>query len=304
MSVLESLKEKRYFILLFLLPALIVYAGFMAVPLINSMGLSFMNEEGAFVGLGNYIRLFTESPYNQRIINAFLNNLQFFAYVMVLQNFTGLVIAIMVTRDYKGLYFFRILSFIPTTLSVLVAGFLFQLILNPTWGIIDKILRTVGLEFLIVPWLGNPHTALASISFVVAWQYMGIPILFFATGIDNIDQELLESARVAGANFFQEVRYIILPLLVPIMKIIAILTLVGNFTGFAVVYAMASVRANPGYATDIFGSLFYRATFGSTTVGGWGTNMGAAVAGSMAILILIGIFLFTKIGQWLNPMKT
>jgi len=288
-------KKKKYFILLFLLGGFIIYTAFLVIPILNSMFLSFYTGPGVipkeFNGFGNYIKLFTKFPYNERFFNAFRNTAIFFLIVTFFQNVIGFFIAIMVTRKFAGNTFFRRISFLPTTLSVIVAGFLFTLILNPIWGIFDKFLEVIGLGFLVRPWLGTPSLALVVIAIVTSWQFLGTSIIFYTAGIDAIDNEILEAARIDGAGPLAELRYIIFPSILPIVGIVTILIFIGDFTQFDIVYAMASPYANPQYGTDLFGSLFYRTAFYPLDRGGWGMGMGATIASMIFLIVSAGVLL-------------
>lgn len=283
----------RLFMIYFLLPALLVYVGFLVVPILDSMRLSFYTGEGMnpdqFTGFGNFIKLFTEFPFKERFANALFNNIKFFIMVTLLQNVLGFVIAVLVTRNYRGLGFFRKLSFLPTTMSVLVVGFLFSMILNPRWGILDAMLRLVGLERFITPWLGNPATALPVLAIVISWQWLGETVIFYTAGIDAIEPSILEAAKIDGANIFQEVRHILIPSILPVIGIVTIMIFIGDFTQFDIVYAMTTSRGNPAYATDIFGSLFYRSAFQTAVRDGWGFGMGAAVSTVMFLIVFVGV---------------
>ena len=138
-------KKIRYFIPLFLSAGIIIYTAFLVVPILNSIILSFYAGEGMtpkeFVGFGNYVKLFTQFPFKERFLNAFTNNIKFFLIVTLIQNVIGFFMAVLISRKFRGSKFFRRISFLPTTLSVLVVGFLFSLMLNPVWGIFDKILE-------------------------------------------------------------------------------------------------------------------------------------------------------------------
>jgi raffinose/stachyose/melibiose transport system permease protein len=286
-------KNLKLFMVFFLLPSIIIYTGFLLLPILDSMRLSFYSGKGLipdeFVGFDNYVKLFTQFPFKGLMINAFTNNIKFFIIVTLIQNIIGFFIAFLVTRKILGSGFFRKISFLPTTLSVLVIGFLFKLMLNPSWGIFDKILTAIGLESIIRPWLGDPLTALPVLAIVVSWQFMGESVLFYTAGIDAIPEEVTEAARIDGANPLQELWYIVLPSILPIIGIVTILIFIGDFTQFDIVYAMSSTQANPGYATDLFGSLFYRAAFNTPTRGGWGMGMGAAVSTVMFFIVFIGV---------------
>jgi len=286
-------KKIRYFIPLFLSAGIIIYTAFLVVPILNSIILSFYAGEGMtpkeFVGFGNYVKLFTQFPFKERFLNAFTNNIKFFLIVTLIQNVIGFFMAVLISRKFMGSKFFRRISFLPTTLSVLVVGFLFSLMLNPVWGIFDKILELLGLGFLIRPWLGSPTTALPVIAIVISWQWIGEAILFYMAGIDAIDIEILEAAKIDGAGLLAEIRYIIFPSLLPVIGIVTILIFIGDFTQFDIIYAMATTRGNPIYSTDLFGSLFYRVTFQSAERGGWGMGMGAAVATIIFLIVFVGV---------------
>ncbi len=279
--------------LLFLLPGILIYTIFLLFPILDSMRLSFYTGKGIipteFTGLDNYIKLFTQFPFKERVLNAFFNNIRFFLLVTLMQNCIGFLVAFTVTRDIPGGGVFRKISFLPTTLSVLVVGFLFKLILNPVWGVFDKFLGFIGLESLIRPWLGDPLTALPVLAVAISWQFMGESILFYTTGIDAIPREIVEAARIDGAGPVRELRHIILPAVKPVVGIVTMLIFIGNFTQFDIVYAMSTTMANPAFQTDLFGSLFYRAAFNVPIRGGWGMGMGAAVSTLMFFTVSAGV---------------
>lgn len=295
----RSSSKMRPFILYFILPAFLVYTGFLLLPILSSIRLSLFEVEGmvpkTFVGLDNYRKLFAQFPFRERLFNAFFNNVKFFLIVTLIQNVAGFFVAVLLTRNYRGIVVFRRISFLPTTLSVLVVGFLFNLILNPVWGVFDKVLKAAGLGSLIVPWMGTPATALPILAAVVSWQFMGESILFYTVGIDAIDKSILESARIDGANVLAEIRHIILPAVWPIVGIVTILIFIGDFTQFDIVYAMTTSRGNPAYSTDLFGSLFYRSAFQSAIRDGWGLGMGSALASVMFAFLFIGVTLWLQL---------
>ncbi len=266
----------------FLLPAFAVYTYVLLLPILDSMRLSFYSGSGLvptdFVGLANYVKIFTDPSFSERVWGAFYNNTIFFLIVTLLQNVLGFFLALAVTRKIRGAPFLRKISFLPTTLSVLVVGFLFRQMLNPMWGLLGKF-----------PWLGNEFTALPTLAVAVSWQFIGESILLYAVGIDGIPSEHLEAARIDGADWLQEMRYIILPALMPIVGMVTLLIFVGDFTQFDIVYAMTTTMANPRYMTDLFGSLFYRAAFSTPVRGGWGMGMGAAVSTIMFFIVSVGV---------------
>ncbi len=152
-------------ILVFLAPATIIYTAFMIYPLLDSMRLSFFTADSAgnefFVGFQNYVTLLTNELWKPRLWGAFRNNVIFFIIHMVVQNSIGLLLAALLTsRTVRGATFFRTVFFLPTMLSVVIVGFVWQLILSPLWGIAEGMLSFVGLEDLFQPWLGLEGPAL------------------------------------------------------------------------------------------------------------------------------------------------
>ncbi len=292
---LTSVKKQRILTwAMFLLPALAIYIVFMAFPLFNSMRLSFFTGQGlrpdTFVGLQNYVNLLTNPLWRDRFFNALGNTFVFFGIHMLVQNTLGLLFAVLLSSQLKGRNIFRTIIFTPATLSVLVTGFLWSLILNPLWGAVPSLLKSIGLAAWVQPWLGDTSTALPVIALVSSWQWVGLPTMMFLAGLLTISEELLEAARVDGANAWQTFWKIRLPLLTPTIGIVSVLTFVGNFNAFDVVYAMEGVRGEPGYATDIMGTFFYRtAIAGEHPVAQPNMGIGAAVATITFLILLTGV---------------
>ena len=280
--------------LLFLLPALLVYLRFMALPLFNSLGLSLFQGRGLtpeqFVGLDNYVQLFTNPLWRDRFLNALGNTAVFFAIHMLVQNTLGLLFAVLLASGVKGSGLLRTIIFIPATLSVMIIGFLWTLILNPQWGAVNIVLKAIGLEEFAKPWLGDPTWALIIISLVSVWQWVGLPTMIYLAGLLTIPDELIEAARVDGASSWQAFWRIKFPLLLPVIGIVAVLTFVGNVNAFDIVYAMAGARGEPRYASDLLGTFFYRtAIAGEHPVAQPNMGMGAAVATVMFLILLVGV---------------
>ncbi len=282
---------------LFLLPALIIYLTFMAGPLFDSLRLSLYQGEGynptRFVGLANYIDLFTNPLWRERFSGAVLHTCIFFAIHMIVQNSLGLLFANLLSSEFKGRNLFRTIIFAPATLSVLVTGFLWTLILNPQWGAVNKILVAVGLKSLALPWLGRENLALPVISLTSVWQWVGMPTVLFMAGLMGISEELLEAARIDGASEWSIFWKIKVPLLKPVIGIVAILTFVDNFNAFDVIYAMAGARGEPAYSTDLLATLFYRTGIaGEHPVGIPNMGMGAAIATMTFVILMAGVLIW------------
>ncbi len=291
--------------LLFLLPALAIYLIFMAGPLFDSLRLSLYTGEGftptKFVGLGNYIDLFSNQLWRTRFFGAVEHTCLFFAIHMVVQNSLGLLFAALLSADFKGRSVFRTIIFAPATLSVLVTGFLWTLILNPQWGAVNIVLTKIGLKALALPWLGEEKLALPVISLTSAWQWVGMPTVMFLAGLMGISEELIEAAKVDGASEWTIFWRIKFPLIMPVVGIVAVLTFVDNFNAFDVIYAMAGARGDPGYSADLLATLFYRTGIaGEHPVGIPNMGMGATIATMTFTILMSGVLLWLFLSRRQN----
>jgi raffinose/stachyose/melibiose transport system permease protein len=293
MNYIKKLKNSGASWIPWLIPALLFYVFFMAWPLLDSLRLSLYTGSAglgrSFVGLENYKQLFTADPFAERFRGAFRNTLVFFITHMTVQNCLGIFFAVLLTnRLMKGRVFYQTVIFLPTTLAVLVTGYLWKLLLNPVWS--GPFLRSLGLDFLVRPWLGDRNTALICISLVSCWQWIGIPVMMFVAALRGISEDYLEAAVIEGANGMQTFWRIKLPLIMPVVGMIAILTFVNNFNAFDVVFSMTNVNGAPNYATDLIGTLFYRVGIaGQHPVGIPNPGMGAALATVTFLILCIGV---------------
>jgi len=271
----------------------------MLLPLVASLGLSFFEWSGygakKFVWFRNYVKLFTEAPNNVRLGNALKNNLYFFIITMVIQNLLALMLAIFLQRGFRGFKALRTIFFAPSTVSVIIVGFLWTLIYNPIWGPLNNILGAIGLDKLQMAWLGSKTTALTAIAVANAWQYTGIPMMLFVAGLNSIPNELYEACSVDGGSEWHKFRYVTIPSLKSVLLIVATMTFVGNFSSFEIIYAMEGTLAGPNYATDVLGTLFYRTTFGARTGSPPDMGLGATIATVMSVLIGVGVLFWLRL---------
>ena len=267
-------------LLLFVLPALVIYAVFAVFPLVSSLFLSLLDTDGPggprFVGLDNFAYLFGNPTASARFWNAFGNNFQYFTIHIVVEIPVALLIAALltsgVTRRSTGAY--RTLLFTPTVLSVVITGFIWRLIINPLWGLVG------------FPLLGNADTALPTVSLMAVWQYIGIPMIFLYTALLAVPGDLLEAARIDGAGAWRTFWSVKFPLIAPMFGLIAILTYIWTFNGFDLIYALKGASPGPNYHTDIFGTLFYRTFFGESGRLA-DPDLGATVATVIFFIILV-----------------
>lgn len=272
-----------------MLPALAIYLMFAVLPLASSIVMSLFDTSGkgsAFVGLDNYIYLFTQPVVSARFWNALANNAKYFAVHVVVEVPMGLLLAALLTsgalRRSEGVY--RTLLFIPATLSVVIVGFIWRLIINPLWGIVGY------------PLLGSENTALTTIALMSVWQYVGIPMIFLYSALIAVPHDLVEAARLDGATPWQTFWGIKFPLIVPQFGLIIILTFIWTFNGFDLVFALNGSAPGPNYSTDILGTYFYRTFFGSSGQVA-DLDLGATVATvifTIMLLVTAGYFHFVQ----------
>ena len=245
-----------------------------------------------FNSLGNFHTLLTDTTWSVPFWNAFRNNCYFFLIHMCVQNPIGLALAALLSLPRLRMRAaYRTLIFMPTMLSVVIIGFSWQLILSPLWGISKLFLNTFGLGFLFAPWLGQESTALITVSLISVWQFVGIPMILIYTALLAIPEELIDAATVDGLNQFQAFVWVKLPLILPTIGLVSILTFVNNFNAFDLIYAMKGALAGPNFSADIMGTLFYRTFFGNQLQLG-DLSMGSTVATMMFIIILIGVMTY------------
>jgi raffinose/stachyose/melibiose transport system permease protein len=282
----------RWHILVFMLPAFLVYTAVMIIPLGGTLWLSFFNEvdgQRVFVGLQNFKTLFGEDRWSVSFWNALLNNTYFFIIHMLVQNPIGVALAALLSLPkLRFSAFYRTAIFLPTLLSFVIVGFIWKLILSPLWGVAPTLLDLVYLKSLFAPWLGRPGSALIAVSLISVWQYVGIPMMLIYAALLNIPDEVIEAAEMDGITGWSQFWKIKLPLILPAIGIISILTFVGNFNAFDLIYTVQGALAGPDGSTDILGTLLYRTFFGFQLQLG-DRSMGATIATVMFLIILGGV---------------
>jgi len=276
----------RWHIPVFLAPALLVYTAVMILPLFNTMRLALysrIDQERVFVGLQNFKTLFGDAVWSEQFWNALGNNFWFFIIHMLVQNPIGIALAVVLSHPrLRFAAFYRSAIFIPTILSFVIVGFAWKLILSPIWGVAPSMLDAIGLKSLFAPWLGKEAWALTTLALISVWQFVGIL---------SIPNEVLEAAELDGITGFSAFWKIKLPLILPSIGIISILTFVGNFNAFDLIYAAQGALAGPNYSTDILGTFLYRTFFGFQLQLG-DPHMGSTIASAMFVIILFGVCIY------------
>jgi len=205
---------------------------------------------------------------------------------MTFQSTLGLLFAYAMFRVKRGLRFYRVVVFLPVIFSLVVVGYLWQSLLDPFYGPVNQILNGLGLSEFAKPWLGDTATALPTLMYINLWRWVGFPAIVFLAGLNAINTEFIEAARIDGASEGQIFRKIIFPLLAPSLTIITVLTFIGAYEWFDLPFVLGGSNGSPAGATDTLALMFYRLSFGSIDSGANNVGVGSA----------LGVLIFTLVG--------
>ncbi|MBR5343581.1 MAG: sugar ABC transporter permease [Oscillospiraceae bacterium] len=236
---MKKLYSNKLHILIFLLPALILFCGVLIAPIGASAYLSLFDWDGlsemSFVGLANYKELFTSDTIG--FVRALLNSLLLAVLSVFLQLPLALALALALGKKIKGERTFLSVYFMPVLISTVVIGQLFLKIYNPSYGILNVALRAMGLDNLARAWLDKKN-ALGSAFIPTLWQYVGYHMLLLYAGVKSVPPELREAAMLDGATDSQVNRYIVLPYIKPIIRISVIFAVTGSLKSFDMIYVL------------------------------------------------------------------
>jgi ABC-type sugar transport system permease subunit len=276
---------------LFVLPALIVYGIFLLYPLMNTFLLSFHEWDGAqpikkYVGLANYQHV-VKDP---RAIESLSHNVWWLVLGTAIPIILGLVLAVLLWQHTPGRLIFQTIYFMPAVMPLVVAGIVWGWIYNPLFGALNSLLKSIGLASWTRAWLAEPDIALWATIVVGAWTWFGICTTMFMAGLQNVDMELLEAAKIDGANSVQRFFHIIIPQLRHVITMVMGITLIGGFKVFDVVFVMT--QGGPGTRTEVIATYIYRTAFRLSRFG-----YGAALSVTLTILVFITSFIYLRLRE-------
>lgn len=278
----------------FVLPAFVVYAAFVLLPMAISVYYSFLNWDGigqaSFAGLSNYWEVMTDSDLLQIIGNAFQLILYFTAVPVVL----GLLIASAIRNQMSGRFgtVTRTILFIPQVIPLVAAGIAWSWMYDFD-GVVNQFLNLIGLESWTRGWLGDFDYALPAVGFIGTWVLLGLCMLLLVTGITKIDPGLYEAAKLDGATPWQEFRHVTLPSLRPEIGVCITVTIIQALSSFDVVYV--STGGGPGIETTVPGLEIYRLAFAHREVG---------LASALGVVLMILVLVCILPVQWLTREKS
>lgn len=275
-------------IVVFLLPFLVLYAGFTLWPLLATLIYSFFAWDGSkpldqFVALENY-RAILSDPIFWR---AFWNTLLFSIGNTAIKLPLSLLAALVLTRKWLWLKsFFRTVYFVPIVIPVAMAGMIFTLLLNPANGAVNDVLLSLGIVERPIDFLGRPGTAMLSLILVSVWQIFGQYMIYWMAALQNVPEELYEAAELDGAGEWAKLVAITLPIIRPVAIIIFFLALVNALKVFGLVVTMTG--GGPSQATNVVSYFIYHQAFSEFPFR-YGYASAAAVIFGLAVLAAMGL---------------
>lgn len=268
----------------FLLPALIIFSIFVVWPVFQSARYSVYEWNGLgpldqYVGTQNYQKM-ADDPIFWRALK---NNTFVVVWSFATQIPLAIFLAIILTGKIKGTSLFRTVYFAPMILSEVIVATIWSWIYNPTFGMLNTLLRDIGLEQYTQLWLSDESLVMISIMIVTTWKYLGFYLVLFIAAIQGISDNLYEAAQIDGANGWQIHRHITLPLLVPTTRVAGVLVLTGSLKFFDMTWVLT--EGGPANASQVLATYMFKQSFRSLK---WG--YGSALAFTLfAIAFVISV---------------
>lgn len=274
-----KVRNNKLAVVIFILPAALLFFGIIILPIFLSGYYSLLDWDGitngVFVGLNNYLEIFTSKSigFPQSVRNVLI----LAVLAVLIQLPISLFLAILLSNGIKGERFFLSVFFIPVLISTVVTGQLWMKIYNNDYGLLNVFLRAVGLEHLTRVWLGDVDTALWAVFVPQLWQYIGYNMLLLYAGIKSQSPEIREAARIDGAGSVKLAFYVTIPQLKPVLKVCTIFAVVGSLKIFDLIYVLTD--GGPVHASEVPSTLMVRMIFFRDRYG-----LGSAMAVSIIVI--------------------
>ncbi|SFR20283.1 MULTISPECIES: carbohydrate ABC transporter permease [unclassified Paenibacillus] len=276
---------KKYAMLLaFTAPALIFYAIFLLIPTISGMYYSFtdwngLNPNYSFIGLGNFVESLKEDP---DFLNSLWFTLKYVLVMIVLQNVLALALAVLIESRTRTKGFFRTIFFMPNMISTIISAFMWTFVFS---SVLPQIAEKTAIAFLGQSWLGDPKVSFFSIIIVSLWNGVGYMMIIYLAALQGVPQSLKEAAIIDGANAFQTLRSVTMPMITHAITICFFLTLNGAFKVYEVVYGLTG--GGPGRSTQVITMNIYEEAFSN--------NFRYGYASAKSVILFAIVLIFTLI---------
>lgn len=247
------------------------------------MGTPF--DKATFAGLGNYIWILNDPNFRE----SFMVTITFASVVVGLEMFIGVGLAFMLERPIRGMTVFRTIFILPMMIAPIVVGLIWRYMYNPQFGIINKTLKKWGFES--IPWLSSPDWALPSIIIADIWQWTPFIFILSLAALQSLPRSSIEASRIDGASTWQQIVYIKIPLMMPVLVVAGLLRMIDAFKVLEVIFIMTN--GGPGLSTEILSLQIYKTAFVS-----WELGRAAALSNILLFIVMIitiAMFIYTKV---------
>ena len=257
--MIKSSFAERNLRILFPLPAIIFVALLMIFPVLYTLFLSFTNwnlTSGmplSFNGINSYLRVLTEP----RFLHAVGRTFAFTFFAVVIEGFLGVAIALILNRAFVGKSIAKLLFLLPLVATPVAVGIVFNLFYDPTIGLANFVLKSLGLPQGL--WISSAGSVIPSLILVDVWQWTPMITLIVLAGLAGLSEEPVEAARVDGASEWQILRYVTLPMVMPVILTAVILRLIDALKTFDIIFAMTG--GGPGYASETLNIMGFKYSF-------------------------------------------
>ena len=275
--------------MLYLLPAIILLAVFLFYPMFRTLYFSFFEvsgggQVGEFVGWEHYSSLLQSSEFRKSMKATLL----FVLYTVPTEIILALFLAVIASEKLRGIGFFRTIFASTMGVSVAAGATIFLFVLHPSLGVLNHMLNFLGIDS--IDWLTNSNWALFSVAMTTVWMHLGMNFIILLAGIQNVSQELYESAEIDGAGYFSKLFKITIPMISPVLFFVAIIAIIGSFQTFGQIDILT--RGGPAGATNLIVYSIYQEAF---SYGNFGFASAQAIV--LFIIILIVTIIQFRVGE-------
>lgn len=287
--VMNKVQRNALAYFLFVVPALLLYIIIFLVPLFKSLQYSVTSWNGInepiFKGLDNFIKAINDGQF----WIAFRNNIIFVFFSVFIQIPVIVFVAILIGSVKRLLNLYKITVYLPSILSTASVAVIWQFIYSPDAGLVNQVLKSIGLESLIRIWLGDKTTALFSILVTNGWQWTGFYIILTVAAIFAIPREIHEAGLIDGADGWRKAWYLTVPLIRPVIVVVLLLSITGAMKALDIVLIMTN--GGPFGSSDVMATYMYKQAYSYNDYG---------YANAIAIIIAVFTAILALIFQWIN----
>ena len=264
---------------LFLILPLLIYGVFFILPNVSSLVYSLfswngISEERTFVGLANFKKMFADRIFR----TALINTVKYTVTLVLFQTLIGFLLALLVQKTNRINSAFRTIYFLPAIIAASTVGLIWGFIYDPNIGALNELLRILRLSSWRHAWLSDEKIVIYAIAAVHIWVGIGQSVVLFVAGLQNIPQDVLESAALDGATRWKQLVHITIPMLRSTTLIVLVLTTIGGFKSFDFVYVMTGGGAT--HSSEVLSTLLYKEAYAYS-------DFGYSAAISVALLVVV-----------------